>query len=63
GMRDSSSILDIEVTQILESPYTKSLRFNRSQRKATLIYIVDFYKTYIDGFGNLKSLDVLRSVF
>ena len=63
GMGASFAIINAEAIQILESPYAKSVRFNGDQRKATLKYIIDFYNTHINGFGNLRSLDVLKTIF
>jgi len=38
-------------------------RFNREQRARVLDVLVDYYRLHIPEFPELKSLDVLRTVF
>ena len=38
-------------------------RFNRQQRARVLDVLVDYYRMHIPEFSELKSLDVLRTVF
>lgn len=38
-------------------------RFNRDERNAILEYIVTYFRLHHDGFGDLKSLDILKVLF
>lgn len=63
GMAESLSLLDKEVVNILQAPYHKANRLSGKQRKEALAYIIEFYKTHITSFGEVRSMDVLKSVF
>ena len=48
------------------SNYTKEINYNqagRKERQVLLNGIIDFYRYHIDGFGQIKSLDVLLTLF
>ncbi|MEM7109444.1 MAG: DNA repair protein RecO C-terminal domain-containing protein, partial [Bacteroidota bacterium] len=62
GMADSISVLNDSTLRLLNAPYQKEHRLSGSDRRDTLKHIVDFYKTHIDGFGEVKSISVLSEV-
>ncbi|MEM1405736.1 MAG: DNA repair protein RecO [Bacteroidota bacterium] len=62
GMRDSISIIEYDVLQLLDASYNKKHRLTGSQRRDALKHIIEFYKTHIDSFGDVKSLGVLKEV-
>ena len=65
----SSSILNEELSllihQILNAPAMQPLAtpLLRAQRKALLQAVLRYYQLHVEGFGNLKSHEVLEAVF
>jgi len=53
------------ISDLIEVNYTESkpLLSNSQERNTLLNYLILYYKHHIEGFGNLKSPDVLRMVF
>ncbi|MEM9855765.1 MAG: DNA repair protein RecO [Bacteroidota bacterium] len=62
GMGESLSILDQEIIDTLESDYSSKHVLPGQLRRNTLRVIMDFYKTHIDNFGEVRSLTVLKEV-
>lgn len=63
GMAESLAVLDKDVINILEDTYNKKDRLSGNKREETLMHVLDFYKTHIDSFGHVRSVDVLKAVF
>lgn len=53
--------ISLQLSEYLVSPNYQGA--NKTERKGLLIGLVDYYKYHIEGFGNLKSLDVLMTIF
>jgi DNA repair protein RecO (recombination protein O) len=54
--------LETKITALIEEPYSNLVHLNNSERRVLLEHIVSFYKTQIDTIGEIKSINVLRTV-
>ncbi len=50
------------MNRLLTSPYTENIKIRHEVRRMLLDDIIKFYQLHIDGFGDLKSLSILREV-
>lgn len=50
------------VNKLLQADYNTEISLSYSERKQVLNAILHFYSLYIDGFSDLKSLDVVREL-
>lgn len=51
------------ISELLEKPYQNDVELGNDKRRIILRDIIGFYKKHIDGFGNLRSMEILKEVF
>ncbi|HEX8549135.1 MAG TPA: hypothetical protein VF691_19380, partial [Cytophagaceae bacterium] len=57
-------ILELRILdELIANPFSSNININHSLRKKFLDSILNFYKSHIDNFGEMKSLKVLTEVF
>ena len=60
----SRNYIDIDLSKALHQYLSNaSVLITREDRKRLLSYLVQYYQIHIEGFGNLKSLEVLYSLY
>ena len=47
---------------LLQNPYTSPVKMSNATRRLLLDDLIKYYQRHVDGFGELKSIAVLREV-
>jgi DNA repair protein RecO (recombination protein O) len=50
------------ISQLIEEDFDFTFQISGAHRKALLMQTLEFYKTHIDGFGELRSLEILQEI-
>ncbi|MEM9051797.1 MAG: DNA repair protein RecO [Bacteroidota bacterium] len=52
-----------DLSAVMIAEYGSPLSFNQERKRKALDFLVEYYRLHLEGFGELKSLGVLKEVF